>query len=117
MVTSICKTNSPPSEIWSNNNGWEWKGSVPNDKGVIFSTIATNYDYIKTMGIKLKAGRDFSTQFVTDSSGVILNEAAVKRMGLKDPVGEILKWNDKDRRVVGVMPDICWSRHFAWCHR
>ncbi|GAB4051501.1 ABC transporter permease [Spirosoma litoris] len=105
-VTSICKSNSPPTQIWSNNNGWEWKGSTPEDKSVVFSTIATNFDYIKTIGIKLKEGRDFSRDFTTDSSGVILNEAAVKRMGLKHPVGEILKWNGKDRKVVGIIPDI-----------
>ncbi|GAB2638691.1 ABC transporter permease [Emticicia sediminis] len=106
MVSSVAKTNSPPTQIWSNNRGWAWKNSQPNDEGVIFSTIATEYDYIKTMGIKLKEGRDFSREFSTDSAGVILNEAAVKRMGLKNPVGEILKWNGEMRRVVGVVPDM-----------
>ena len=106
VVSSICKSNSPPSEIWSNSNGWKWKNSKPNDEAAIFSIIATSYDYTKTVGIKLKEGRDFSRQFSTDSSGVILNEAAVKRMGLKNPVGEQLKWNGEDRKVVGVIPDI-----------
>jgi putative ABC transport system permease protein len=105
-VSYVCKSSCPPYTIWSNNNGWEWKGSKPDDNGVIFSTIAVNYDYIKTMGIKLKAGRDFSREFASDSSGVILNEAAVKRMGLKNPVGELLKWNGTPRRVVGVVPDM-----------
>ncbi len=106
MVSSISKSNSPPTQIWSNNNGWEWKNSTPEDKGAIFNTIATSYDYTKTMGIKLKEGRDFSKDFSTDSVGVILNEAAVKRMGLKNPVGELLKWNGKERRVVGVITNI-----------
>jgi putative ABC transport system permease protein len=104
-VVSICKSNSPPSDIYSNNNGWEWKNSQPVEKTVIFSTIATDYDYTKTIGIKLKAGRDFSREYA-DSNSVILNEAAVKRMGLKNPVGEPLKWNDKNLTVVGVIPDI-----------
>ena len=104
-VVSICKSNSPPSDIYSNNNGWEWKNSQPVEKTVIFSTIATDYDYTKTIGIKLLAGRDFSRDYA-DSNSVILNEAAVKRMGLKNPVGELLKWNDKKMTVVGVVPDI-----------
>jgi putative ABC transport system permease protein len=54
----------------------------------------------------LKAGRDFSREFASDSSGVILNEAAVKRMGLKEPIGEILKWNGVTRKVVGVVPNM-----------
>jgi putative ABC transport system permease protein len=112
MVTSICKTNSPPSDIWSNNSGWEWKGSETNDKTVIFSTIATSYDYIKTMGIKLKEGRDFSREFATDSMAVMLNEAAVKRMGLKNPVGEIVKWNGSERHVVGIIPNMTLQSPF-----
>jgi putative ABC transport system permease protein len=119
-VSSICKSNSPPTQWWSSNGGWEWKGSKPEDKSAIFTTIATNFDYIKTMGIKLKEGRDFSRDFTTDSTGVILNEAAVKRMGLKhpnggSPIGEILRWAGKDRTVVGVIPDIVveWSPYRA----
>jgi putative ABC transport system permease protein len=104
-VISICKSNSPPSEIYSNNNGWEWKGSQPIEKSTVFSTIATTYDYTNTLGIKLIAGRDFSREFA-DSNAVILNQAAVKRMRLQDPVGAMLKWNDKPMTVIGVVPDI-----------
>ena len=104
-VVSVTQSNSPPSSIFSNNNGWEWKGSTPVEKSSVFSTIATAYDYTKTMGIKLIAGRDFSRDYA-DSNGVILNQAAVKRMGLKNPVGEMLKWNDKPMIVLGVIPDI-----------
>jgi len=104
-VVSICKSNSPPSQIFSNNNGWEWKNSQPIEKTVIFSTIATEYDYAKTLGIKMLEGRDFSRDFA-DSNAVILNQAAVKRMGLKNPVGELLKWNGKPMTVIGVVPDI-----------
>jgi hypothetical protein len=79
--------------------------SQPVEKSVPFSTITTTYDYTKTLGIKLLAGRDFSKDFA-DSNSVLLNEAAVKRMRLKNPVGEQLKWNDKPMTVVGVIPDI-----------
>jgi len=104
-VISVTQSNSPPSEIYSNNNGWEWKNSLPVEKSVVFSTIATTYDYTRTLGIKLVGGRDFSKDFA-DSNSVILNEAAAKRMKLKNPVGEMLKWNDKPMRVIGVIPDI-----------
>jgi len=104
-VVSVTQSNSPPSQLYSNNNGWEWKGSTPVEKTAIFSTIATAYDYTTTMGIKMVAGRDFSRDF-TDSNGVILNQAAVRRMRLKNPVGEMLKWNDKPMVVLGVIPDI-----------
>ena len=104
-VVSICKSNSPPSELHSNSNGWEWPNSLPAEKSIIFSTIATDYDYTKTLGIKMREGRDFSREFA-DSNGVILNQAAVKRMGFSNPVGQILKWNNKPMIVLGVIPDI-----------
>jgi putative ABC transport system permease protein len=104
-VISICKSNSPPSDIYSNNNGWEWKNSQPVEKTVLFSTIATDYDYTKTLGMKLIAGRDFSRDYA-DTNSVILNQAAVKRMNLKNPVGEMLKWNGQKMTVVGVVPDV-----------
>src|SRR5882672_11258701 len=73
-IVSLCQSNSPPSNLYSNNNGWEWKGSSPVEKTVVFSTIATAYDYTKTLGIKLLDGRDFSKEYA-DSNGVILNQA------------------------------------------
>ncbi|GAB4016941.1 ABC transporter permease [Spirosoma koreense] len=110
-VASVCQTNAPPTQWWSNNSGWKWKGATPDDASVIFTTLATSYDYTKTLGIKMREGRDFSRDFVTDSAGVLLNEAAVKRMGLKHPVGEILRWAGKEWTVVGVIPNIVveWS--------
>jgi ABC-type antimicrobial peptide transport system permease subunit len=104
-VVSLAQSNSPPSQIYSNNNGWEWPGSSPVEKTVVFSTIATTYDYTKTLGIKLLGGRDFSRDYA-DSNGVVLNQAAVKRMGLKNPVGQRLKWNDQPMIVLGVIPDV-----------
>ncbi|MCC6287436.1 MAG: ABC transporter permease [Chitinophagaceae bacterium] len=112
VVVSICKSNSPPSQIFSNNNGWEWKNSQPVEKTVVFSTIATDYDYTKTLGIKLIDGRDFSRDFA-DSNAVLLNQAAVKRMGLKNPVGEMLKWNGQPMKVVGIIPDIQMQSPFS----
>lgn len=102
---SLCQSNSSPTEIDSNNDGWEWKGSQPVEKAVLFSTITTTYDYTKTLGIKMLAGRDFSRDFA-DSNSVILNESAVKRMGLQHPVGEVLKWRDRPMTIIGVIPDI-----------
>jgi putative ABC transport system permease protein len=104
-VMSVCQTNSPPSDIFSNNNGWEWKGSTPIEKSTVFSTISTTYDFTKTLGIKILEGRDFSKDFA-DSNGVVLNQAAVKRMRLENPVGQQLKWNGNPMVVLGVIPNI-----------
>jgi ABC-type antimicrobial peptide transport system permease subunit len=105
VVTSICKSNSSPTEIWANQSGWQWKGSQPSDIMVSFPTIATEYNYTKTMGIKMIAGRDFSESFA-DSNAIILNQAAALRMGLKNPIGENIKWDGVNKTVVGLVPDV-----------
>ncbi|HTQ66875.1 MAG TPA: ABC transporter permease [Puia sp.] len=111
-VYSVCKSNSSATEIQGNQNGWEWKGSKPTDKSVGINTIATEYNFTKTMGIKLIAGRDFSKDYSSDSFAVMLNPAAVKLMQLKNPVGETIKWNGQNRTIVGVIPDLQMSSPF-----
>jgi hypothetical protein len=67
VIYSVCKSNSPATENWCSQNGWEWKGSKPGDKTTGINTIATEYNFTKTLGIKLVAGRDFSADYSTDS--------------------------------------------------
>ncbi|MDZ4716718.1 MAG: FtsX-like permease family protein [Cytophagales bacterium] len=104
VVKSVCKSNSPITEIWSNNFlGWPGK---PEDQKVIFSTIATEYDYTQTMGIKILQGRDFSEDFKSDTSAIIINKAALDVMGLKDPLGAQLDlWGSK-RNLIGIVDNV-----------
>ncbi len=84
--------------------GFGWKGKDPTitDDFMMFDV---SFEYGKTAGWQFNLGRDFSKRFSTDSSGLILNEAAVKYMGLKNPVGETITW-DKQYTVIGVTKDI-----------
>lgn len=103
VVESACKSNSPITSIFSNNEV-KWAG-MP-DQRVSFSTIATEYDYTKTMGIKMLEGRDFSRDFLSDSMAVVINQAAVDFMGLKDPIGQKLTFNSQELEIIGVMQDV-----------
>lgn len=103
-VDNMAQSSSPVTGIWSNQIGFEWKGKDPNTTP-LFGIVAASHDYGKTMGWKIKDGRDFSRSFA-DSGAIILNEAGVKLTGLKNPVGEIIKWNDDDHTVVGVVNDL-----------
>ncbi|MEJ7678094.1 MAG: FtsX-like permease family protein [Segetibacter sp.] len=61
---------------------------------------------VKTIGWKIKQGRDFSRDFITDSGSVILNESAEKLIGLPNPVGEKIPWSDQVYTVTGVVKDM-----------
>ncbi len=87
---------------------------VPEEARPSMKTLYVDYDYIKTLGIEVKAGRDFSRDFATDAAeGFILNEAAVKILGWDNPIGKQFGWWNRDGRVIGVVEDF----HFASLHQ
>ncbi|HKO82119.1 MAG TPA: ABC transporter permease, partial [Chitinophagaceae bacterium] len=86
------------------NGGLKWNGKDPNMADE-FTTVGVSTEYGNAIDWKITDGRDFSKNFPADSSALILNEAAVKYMGLKNPIGEIITWG-KEYRVVGVAKNI-----------
>src|SRR5690606_26128626 len=100
-VESVTKSNSAITDISSNNFlGWPGK---PEDLRVIFTTIVTEYDYARTMGIQILLGRDFSKEYVNDTAAIIVNKAGLGLMGLEDPIGSYLDlWGEK-RKLIGVV--------------
>jgi len=104
-AVSVTKTSSPITEGWSNSWGIEWQGKDPQDKRVIERFIADDA-FVRTTGLQLVAGRDFDlSQYPTDSSAGLLNESAVKLMGFKDPIGQIVNDMGKEWHIVGVVKD------------
>jgi len=103
-VAEVAESESPVTDLMSDNQGITWRGKDPNLPDD-FGTVPVSPEFGKTIGWKIKEGRDLSRDYPGDSSAIILNEAAVKFTGLKNPVGEIIKW-DKNYRVIGVVKDI-----------
>ncbi|MES2456161.1 MAG: ABC transporter permease [Bacteroidota bacterium] len=108
-VTALTQSSGSIAFQNSNVNGLEWKGMAEEDKKVSFDYIQTTHDFLKTNNIRLIAGRDFSRDHASDSSAVLLNETAVKRMGLKNPLTEQIVLNGQKRPVVGIMADVLWD--------
>lgn len=104
-ITEMAESGSPTTDVWNTNGGFDWEGKDPN-QAVDFPNNAVTYEYGKTIGWELTAGRDFSRDFATDSAAFILNESAVKFIGFTDPIGKVLKWNGENYTVIGVVKDI-----------
>ncbi len=111
-VSEMSESGSPTTEVWSTNSGFEWKGKDPG-LAVDFPNIEVSYDYGKTIGWQFLDGRDFSKDFLTDSTGFVLNETAVKFMGLKNPVGETVSWDGTPFKVIGVIKDMIVESPYA----
>ncbi|MBD2753495.1 ABC transporter permease [Spirosoma sp. BT704] len=110
-VVDMSTSSAPATDLNSQNGGFDWEGKDPNFRDS-FGTIAVTHDFGKTVGWTFKQGRDFSRQFSTDSAGMVLNETAVRYMGLKDPVGKTVKWNGRPFQVVGVIQDMVMRSPF-----
>lgn len=111
-VLEMSESQSPLTGIWNINGGFDWKGKDP-ALTTDFATIKTTHEYGKTINWVIKEGRDFSRDYSTDSSAVILNEAAVKFMGVKDPVGMEITWGPDKFHVIGVVKDVLAQSPYA----
>ncbi|MBN8823305.1 MULTISPECIES: ABC transporter permease [unclassified Spirosoma] len=105
VAVSISKTSAPLTQGWSNSWGFQWAGKAQNDKTII-DRFGADDNLIKTTGLQLAQGRDFDLkQYPSDSTAMILNESAVKLMGFKQPIGQVVQDNGRDWHVVGVIKD------------
>jgi putative ABC transport system permease protein len=104
VVAGVAESGSSITKGSRISGGFNWKGKDP-DMQDEFTTVGVSTGYGSTVGWQFISGRDFSSQFATDSSALIINEAAVKYMGLEDPVGQTVTWN-KTYTIIGVIKNI-----------
>lgn len=91
----------------SASGNFSWEGATPEqEKNMFFELARAESDFIKTVGLTLADGRDLDyAHLPADSSSVLLNETALKTMGLENPVGKYLKWGDNTYTIIGVFKD------------
>jgi putative ABC transport system permease protein len=107
FVSGVSVASRIPSGSLSNEGRVRLEGQA---EGIAISYVHVTFDYFRTLGIEPVQGRLFSSEFNTDATdAVILNQAAVKSIGIKgDPIGQTLKcnWPKSDRKIVGIIGDI-----------
>ncbi|PVD50432.1 ABC transporter permease [Terrimonas sp.] len=107
-IVEMSESSSPVTNVWSNNGGFNWEGKDPN-LDTDFATFWVTAEYGKTVGFEIKEGRDFSHDFKGDSASLIINEAAIKFMNIKDPIGKIVRWENGYTRtltIIGIVKDM-----------
>ena len=103
-IKNVTSAQHNPLQVGSSTQGVRWPGKDTTQL-ILFSSNPINYDYIKTMGIQLIAGRDFDPSYSLDTNNYLINEAAARKIGYKDPVGkELTMWGDKGT-IIGLMKD------------
>ncbi|WP_331576573.1 ABC transporter permease [Puia sp.] len=105
LITEVAESSSPATAVWNNRGDVSWPGKDPS-MSADFGNIGVTNGFGRTVGWQFTAGRDFSANFHTDSAGLVLNEAAVRYMGLKNPVGQMIKVGRFNLAVIGVVKDM-----------
>ncbi|HEU5054251.1 MAG TPA: ABC transporter permease [Hanamia sp.] len=88
---------------------WDGKDATEAD---YFEGFGGGYDFIETMGMQMAQGRSFSRNYGNDDSTIIFNEAAIKLMHLKNPIGKTVRYLNQNRQIIGVVKDF----HFESLH-
>ncbi|WP_238387695.1 ABC transporter permease [Pararcticibacter amylolyticus] len=109
LVENITQSSSPATDIYWHSS-IQWPGMTA-DETVEMGVVVTDPDYFATMQIPLKEGRNFRN--IYDSTSVIFNEAAIKRLRLKAPLGKTIQWQDETFTIAGIARDAIMGSPFA----
>jgi len=101
----------PNTGYW--NSSAFFKGPIADQKSSVLSQAwVVDEDYITTLGMKMQSGRNFSKDMLTDSTAVIINESAEKKLGFKNPINQLIYYPQDNKamvlrpyHIVGVMKD------------
>lgn len=106
IASSVTKTASPLGMIMSDTWGLQWQGKHPEDK-TDFERLSEDEGLVETASLQLIQGRDMDLQkYPTDSSAMLINEAAAKAFGFKDPIGQRITETDGTvYHIIGVVKD------------
>ena len=110
VISIVNRSFSPITEVWWKAPAPDWDGK-PAGGELIVACMATDVDYTKTMGVRIIEGKDFSGA-PADSANMIINEAAVKAMQLKNPVGTQLRYGSNKYTVIGVTSNVIMESPF-----
>ncbi|MFK7774147.1 MAG: ABC transporter permease [Saprospiraceae bacterium] len=112
VVDEVAASNYSIATTRGNNDGFTWKDKDPNPTNdPSFNTIRISHEYGKAVGLEFIEGRDFSRDLASDAQGVIINESALEVMGLENPIGENIQFNENyfggnNFTILGVTKDI-----------
>ena len=111
-VTAVTTSSSPATTVWSHTDVDMFPGKRPGET-VEMGSIYVSDDYFKTLGMHMLSGRDFIPGAKADTSNVVFNEAAIKRLRLTDPVNQLITWNGQKYRIIGVVKDALMNSPYS----
>jgi putative ABC transport system permease protein len=111
-VEGATMTGYLPTSDWRNDDAFFLTPDLDTKKAISMQKWQIDENYIPVLGMQIETGRNFSRDFPTDSTGIVINQAAAKFLGLSDPIGQkIYELDDVKTKklsvyhIVGVVKD------------
>ena len=102
-ITYVTASHDVPGENISLQNSR--KASDPPQSAIMMYESYIQHDYLETFGMRIVEGRDFDSEMMTDTAAIIINETAVRKLGLDNPIGEEIVIWEHTGKVIGVVSD------------
>jgi putative ABC transport system permease protein len=114
-VEVVAKASSPLTGIYMHTGIEDWPGKNAGTQALNVGGISVSDNYFKTVGMQLLSGRDFSSAWSADTSSIIINEAAVSMMGLKNPINQLITYDNirGPARIIGVIKNALMESPFT----
>jgi len=103
-VINVTASNVLPSFLDTGAGGLDWEGKDPK-LDAVYNYASVDFDFIETFRIEMAQGRNFTREDISDASNFILNETAIKEMGINDPVGKRFNMWGIEGKIIGVVKD------------
>jgi ABC-type antimicrobial peptide transport system permease subunit len=110
IADAVTTATSPATGVWWHTDIDQWPGKNAGET-IEMGEIITSRDYFKAVGMVFSAGRDFTSD--NDTTSTIFNEAAIKKMRIKNPVNRIITWGGTQYKIVGVVKDALMNSPFT----
>jgi putative ABC transport system permease protein len=107
LIKGVTASTQNPVMLGSNSGGAVWDGKDP-EKTVLIGTNGIDYDYLKTMKMELKSGRDFSREYTSDiardtTGNFLVNEEVERIIGNGEATGKSFRFMGLNGKIVGVL--------------
>lgn len=104
-IQHVTATSSRLSNINESSDMVNWDGKKPG-ASVLFHVMPVEHDFIKTFSMEIMEGRDFSPEIISDTGAMLINEEAVRQMGITDPLNKTITFGSRvNNPIIGVVKD------------
>lgn len=104
-VADVAKSEGSITTEYGGTTNISWKGKAQDSKPLVIG-LRVSYDFGKTIQWKIDQGRDFSRDFGSDSSSIVINQAAANLMNLNNPLGEMIQYSGKTYTIIGIAENL-----------